>query len=82
MTAGAQDQQVDKPVLGRDEGLAELPLGGDVAPRADDLDGRSVLVKRLRPIPIECVARGYLAGSGWKEYRADGAVCGIPLRRG
>ncbi|MCG6964012.1 MAG: phosphoribosylaminoimidazolesuccinocarboxamide synthase [Acidobacteria bacterium] len=47
-----------------------------------ELDGRSVLVKRLRPIPIECVARGYLAGSGWKEYRAGGTVCGIPLPSG
>ncbi len=47
-----------------------------------ELDGRTVLVKRLRPIPVECVARGYLAGSGWKEYRAGGTVCGIPLPSG
>jgi len=44
-----------------------------------ELAGRSVLVQRLDPIPVECVARGYLAGSGWKEYRASGAVCGIEL---
>ncbi|MBV8864754.1 MAG: phosphoribosylaminoimidazolesuccinocarboxamide synthase [Acidobacteriaceae bacterium] len=43
------------------------------------LEGRSMLVRRARMIPIECVARGYLAGSGWKEYRASGTVCGIPL---
>lgn len=43
------------------------------------LRGRSMLVKKARMIPIECVARGYLAGSGWKEYQAQGTVCGIPL---
>jgi phosphoribosylaminoimidazole-succinocarboxamide synthase len=48
-------------------------------PYADQLEGRSMLVKRAKMFPIECVARGYLAGSGWKEYRADGKVCGIPL---
>ena len=44
--------------------------------------GRSMLVKRLRPLPIEAVVRGYLAGSGWKEYQASGAVCGVPLPPG
>ena len=47
-----------------------------------ELDRRSVLVRRLEGIPIECVARGYLAGSGWKEYQATGAVCGIRLPAG
>jgi phosphoribosylaminoimidazole-succinocarboxamide synthase len=47
-----------------------------------ELAGRSVLVRRLEPFPVECVARGYLAGSGWKEYRASGAVCGIELPAG
>jgi phosphoribosylaminoimidazole-succinocarboxamide synthase len=47
-----------------------------------ELAGRSVLVKKLRGIPIECVARGYLAGSGWAEYRDAGTVCGIPLPAG
>ncbi len=47
-----------------------------------ELSGRSVLARRLRPIPVECVARGYLAGSGWKEYRQAGAVCGIQLPPG
>ncbi len=47
-----------------------------------ELDRRSVYVRRLRPIPVECVARGYIAGSGWKEYRESGTVCGIPLPSG
>jgi phosphoribosylaminoimidazole-succinocarboxamide synthase len=48
----------------------------------DQLAGRSMLVKRAEMVPIECVARGYLAGSGWKEYRAAGTVCGIALPKG
>jgi len=44
--------------------------------------GRSMLVKRLRPLPVEAVVRGYLAGSGWAEYRRHGAVCGVPLPPG
>ncbi|HYW44616.1 MAG TPA: phosphoribosylaminoimidazolesuccinocarboxamide synthase [Bryobacteraceae bacterium] len=48
----------------------------------DQLQGRSMLVRRARMIEIECVARGYLAGSGWKEYREHGTVCGIPLPPG
>jgi phosphoribosylaminoimidazole-succinocarboxamide synthase len=46
------------------------------------LSGRAVIVEKTRPLPVECVVRGYLAGSGWKEYQADGAVCGIPLPAG
>lgn len=46
------------------------------------LDGRSMLVKKAEMIEIECVARGYLAGSGWKEYKTQGTVCGIPLPSG
>jgi phosphoribosylaminoimidazole-succinocarboxamide synthase len=49
---------------------------------ADQLRGRSMLVKRANMIDIECVARGYLSGSGWKEYRQTGAVCGIQLPAG
>jgi phosphoribosylaminoimidazole-succinocarboxamide synthase len=48
----------------------------------DQLEGRSMLVKRAQMVEIECVARGYLAGSGWKEYQAQGTVCGIPLPAG
>ncbi|WP_157271971.1 phosphoribosylaminoimidazolesuccinocarboxamide synthase [Azohydromonas aeria] len=44
--------------------------------------GRSMLVKRLRPLPVEAVVRGYLAGSGWKEYQHDGTVCGVALPAG
>jgi phosphoribosylaminoimidazole-succinocarboxamide synthase len=44
--------------------------------------GRSMLVKRLRPIPVEAVVRGYLAGSGWQEYQATQSVCGVPLPAG
>jgi phosphoribosylaminoimidazole-succinocarboxamide synthase len=49
---------------------------------ADDLAGRSMLVRKTRPLAIECVARGYLSGSGWKEYRETGEVCAIPLPPG
>ena len=51
-------------------------------PYADQLRGRSMLVKRAQMYPVECVARGYLTGSGLKEYRAGGTVCGIPLPAG
>jgi len=49
---------------------------------ADALRGRSMLVTRTEPLPIECVARGYLSGSGWKDYRATGELCGIRLPPG
>jgi phosphoribosylaminoimidazole-succinocarboxamide synthase len=49
---------------------------------ADVLAGRSMLVRKTNPVPIECVARGYLSGSGWKEYQQSGAVCGITLPAG
>jgi phosphoribosylaminoimidazole-succinocarboxamide synthase len=48
----------------------------------EELAGRAMLVKRAQVVPIECVARGYLSGSGWKEYRETGRVCGIELPRG
>jgi phosphoribosylaminoimidazole-succinocarboxamide synthase len=51
-------------------------------PYASQLEGRSMLVKQAAMFPVECVARGYLAGSGWKEYQASGTVCGIPLPAG
>ena len=47
-----------------------------------ELEGRSMLVHRTRPLPIECVARGYLSGSGWKDYQQTGSVCGIALPPG
>jgi phosphoribosylaminoimidazole-succinocarboxamide synthase len=49
---------------------------------ADVLQGRSMLVRRTEPFPIECVARGYLSGSGWKEYQQTGSVCGVKLPEG
>ena len=49
---------------------------------AEILAGRSMLVRKTNPVPIECVARGYLSGSGWKEYQATGAVCGVKLPAG
>src|SRR5215831_20309667 len=48
----------------------------------DQLESRSMLVKRAEVVPIECVARGYLSGSGWKEYKRSGTVCGIELPAG
>jgi phosphoribosylaminoimidazole-succinocarboxamide synthase len=60
--------------------VAEYPAV--LKPYANQLEGRSMLVKRATMFPVECVARGYLAGSGWKEYKASGSVCGIPLPGG
>ena len=47
-----------------------------------ECEGRAVIVKKLKALPVECVARGYLIGSGWKEYQLTGAICGIPLPAG
>ena len=54
----------------------------ELDPFRDQLEGRSMLVKWARPFPIECVVRGYLAGSGWKEYQKSGSVCGVALPKG
>jgi phosphoribosylaminoimidazole-succinocarboxamide synthase len=54
----------------------------DLRRHADVLAGRSMIVRKTSPVPIECVARGYLAGSGWKDYLATGAVCGVRLPAG
>jgi phosphoribosylaminoimidazole-succinocarboxamide synthase len=51
-------------------------------PYADTLRGRSLLVRKTRPLPVECVVRGFLSGSGWKDYQRSGAVCGIRLPPG
>jgi phosphoribosylaminoimidazole-succinocarboxamide synthase len=51
-------------------------------PHADVLRGRSMLVRKTDPLPVECVARGYLSGSGWKDYQRTGAVCGVGLPAG
>jgi len=48
----------------------------------DQLEGRSMLTKKAQPLPVECIVRGYLSGSGWKEYQKLGSVCSIPLSKG
>ncbi len=60
--------------------VADFPA--EARGEASLLTGRSMLVRRTEPLPIECVARGYLSGSGWKDYQASGAVCGITLPAG
>src|SRR5262249_38679174 len=60
--------------------LADLPE--PFRAQRHDLEGRISLVKRAKVVPIECVVRGYLAGSGWKEYQGSGCVCGIALPAG
>jgi phosphoribosylaminoimidazole-succinocarboxamide synthase len=57
-------------------------FGGALAPFAKDLAGRAMLVRKTEPLPIECVVRGYIVGSGWKDYQKTGAICGIPLPSG
>jgi phosphoribosylaminoimidazole-succinocarboxamide synthase len=52
------------------------------ADEAAQVTGRAVVVKKLKPLPVEAVVRGYLIGSGWKDYQSTGAVCGIPLPKG
>ena len=58
------------------------PLSVVAADERAQVEGRSMLVKRLRPLPVEAVVRGYLAGSGWKEYSQSGSVCGVALPAG
>ncbi len=60
--------------------VEEFPAA--LRPYSSQLQGRSMLVQQAAMFPVECVARGYLAGSGWKEYRSHGTVCGIPLPGG
>ncbi|WP_263366175.1 phosphoribosylaminoimidazolesuccinocarboxamide synthase [Edaphobacter bradus] len=55
---------------------------GQLKPYLDQLDGRSMLVKRAKMFPVECVVRAYLSGSGWKDYQENGSVCGIRLPSG
>ena len=60
--------------------VGEFPAA--LAPHADTLRGRAMLVRRTDPVQVECVARGYLSGSGWKEYQQTGSVCGVKLPAG
>ena len=61
---------------------ADDPLPPELQPFAAQLARRSMIVKKARPLAIECVVRGYLAGSGWKEYQQSQTVCGIKLPAG
>ena len=61
---------------------AKDPLPANLQPFADKLAGRSMIVKKAKPLAIECIVRGYLSGSGWKEYKKSQTVCGIPLPGG
>lgn len=65
-------------LLSMNPGDVDLPPGTNV----EELAGRSMVVKKTKVFPVECVVRGYLAGSGWKEYKASQTVCGIPLPAG
>lgn len=60
--------------------LGQFPK--ELQPFRDQLAGRSMIVKKTKPLPVECVVRGYLAGSGWKEYQESQSVCGIKLPAG
>ena len=55
---------------------------GACSPYADQLKGRSMLVRKAEPLPVECIVRGYISGSGWDAYRSDGMICGIRLPDG
>ena len=61
---------------------ADVTTREELKPYAKDLQGRSLIVRKAQVIPIECVVRGYLVGSGWKDYQKNGQVCGIRLREG
>lgn len=60
--------------------VAELPAA--FQPFREELEGRTMLVKKTQVVPVECVARGYIVGSGWKEYQQSGTVCGVKLPEG
>jgi phosphoribosylaminoimidazole-succinocarboxamide synthase len=62
--------------------ISAKEFAGELAPYASALEGRAMLVRRTDPIPIECVVRGYISGSGWKDYQKTGSVCGISLPKG
>ena len=62
--------------------IAASEFTGELAPYAEALKGRAMLVRRTDPAPIECVVRGYITGSGWKDYQKTGKICGIPLPAG
>jgi phosphoribosylaminoimidazole-succinocarboxamide synthase len=69
---------VDNHLLETD--ASQFPAG--LRPYKEILEGRAVLARKTRPLPVECIVRGYISGSGWKDYQASGAVCGIELPQG
>src|ERR1700729_1160663 len=69
---------VPNPLITAD--TAQFPA--ELKPFLNQLDGRSMLVKRAKMFPVECVVRGYISGSGWKDYQATGTICGIKLPAG
>ncbi len=71
---------VENHLLGTDP--ADLPQGFVDEEAADELRGRMMICRRAQPLPVEIIVRGYLSGSGWKDYRRTGAVCGIALPDG
>jgi phosphoribosylaminoimidazole-succinocarboxamide synthase len=62
--------------------ISATDFEGELAPYAASLAGRTMLVRKTDPAPVECVVRGYISGSGWKDYQKTGAICGIPLPKG
>ena len=62
--------------------ISATDFPAELAPYRAQLEGRAMLCRSTNPLPIECVVRGYLSGSGWKEYRATGKICGIALPQG
>ncbi|HEX4000723.1 MAG TPA: phosphoribosylaminoimidazolesuccinocarboxamide synthase [Pirellulales bacterium] len=73
-------EQLDEPNHLLSADVADFDLPPDADP--DQFAGRSMLVRKAKVVPIECVVRGYLSGSGWKEYRQSGEVCGVKLPAG
>ncbi len=74
--------QTEKLVPNHRVARASDPLPAQLQPFAAQLAGRSMIVKKAQPLAVECIVRGYLAGSGWKEYKKSGTVCGLPLPDG
>jgi phosphoribosylaminoimidazole-succinocarboxamide synthase len=62
--------------------LSGTDFAGELAPYAPSLRGRAMVVRKTEPLPVECVVRGYISGSGWKDYQTTGAICGISLPQG
>jgi phosphoribosylaminoimidazole-succinocarboxamide synthase len=72
------EEVVPNHVLTADVSRYPAALGG----LTSQLEGRSMIVRKTEPLPVECVVRGFITGSGWKDYKATGAICGIPLPAG